>query len=424
MLESIRNEDALRLRELGRRLAEIAADPRQEKHRRIWTALNDGRMTTPAVLVRDYPVYLLERGDELQATSRDPFLATVEADLLLKLYEWQHLRCHRVIEPYLNCQAAITDTGFGIQVSSPGADLINKVGSKEIATARHFDRILASEEDLAMIKEPVITHDEAETGRRLELMHDIFDGIIDVKLHGADYFQYVPWDDLLSWMGIEEGMFDFALNPDFMHKAVEHFTDMWISRVRQYEALGLVSSNNQSCFTGAGGYGYTTLLPKPPASGMGVKLKDVWGFVADQILTSVSPTMSEEFAFRHEKRYADLFGLVYYGCCERLDHKLDELKTFPNLRKVSMSPYANIEGGMERMGGGDWIVSFKPNSNYLTVNPPEFRLLRQELENVCKLAKKHNCNVEILMKTLITLCGEPQRLWQWCDMAMEVVGGF
>ena len=424
MLESIDTRDVRRLRELGKRLAEIAADPLQEEHRKIWTALNDGNMIRPAMLVRDYPVYLLGPEEELATVCKDPFLQAVEADILLKIYEWTHLRCHRVIENYVYCQADITDSGFGIQISSPGADEINHVESQEIASARHFDRILTGPDDLAMIKEPVITHDEASTRRRMEVMNDIFAGILEVKLHGCDFFQYVPWDDLLSWMGIEEGMFDFVLNPDFMHQAIGHFTDMWISRVKQYEQLGLLSSNNQAHFSGAGGYGYTSLLPKPPESGIGCKLKDMWGFVADQILTSVSPEMSDEFAFEHERRYAELFGLAYYGCCERLDHKLDELRTLPNLRKVSMSPYANIEEGMEKMGGGDWIVSFKPNSNFLAVNPPEYSLLRAEIEKVCQLARKHDCNVEMIMKTLITLCGEPQRLWEWCDLAMEVVNDY
>jgi hypothetical protein len=28
---------------------------------------------------------------------------------------------------------------------------------------------------------------------------------------------------------------------------------------------------------------------------------------------------------------------------------------------------------------------------------------------------------DIIMKTIITLNGEPERLWKWCDMATDVV---
>ena len=424
MSASIAKTDIERLRELGRKVAEIAADPEQERNRKIWTAVNDGKMISPAVLPRDYPVYLINVGDELTARCEDEFLRTVEADLLLTIYEWAHLRCHRVVEPFIDCQAAISDSGLGVEASSPGADDILTVASEAVSSARHFERIMSSEEDLGMIKDPVVIHDEKETARRYSLLRDIFDGIIGVRLHGQSFFQFVPWDDLLSWMGIEEGMYDFVLNPDFMHKAISRYTDAFIAKVKQYEELGILSSNNRNAITGAGGYGYTTRLPGPPESGMGARLKDIWGGLADQIMTSVSPEMSEEFAFIPEKRYADLFGYVYYGCCERLDHKLDELAAFGNLKKVSMSPYANIEEGMEKMGGGDMVVSFKPNSNYLATDTAEFGLLRDELIKVCKLARKYDCNVEILMKTIITLRGEPQRLWKWCDLAMEIVADY
>lgn len=416
-------QDVERLRELGGRVAEIAALPEQAIHRKIWTAVNDGKMTTPAVLARDYPAYLLNVDDALTPVSADPFLRAIEADLLLRLYEWEHMRCHRVVEPVVRCQAAITDSGFGIEASSIDADELLFVEASVTATAKHFNRVLCGEEDLEMIRFPEISHDEKETQRRLELLNGIFAGILEVKLYGIDYFHCVPWDDLLSWMGIEEGMYDFALNPEFMHKAIQRHIDASIYRARQYEALGLVSSNNTNSLVGAGGYGYTSLLPKPTASGVGVALKDIWGDAADQIMTSVSPEMSLEFAFEYEKRWADLFGYMYYGCCERLDHKLDGLRTMGNIRKVSMSPYAVLEEGMERMGK-DLVVSFKPNSNYLAMDRADMEYLRREVVNVCNLARKYGCSVEIVMKTIITLRGEPQRLWQWCDMATEVVADY
>ncbi len=424
MPESVSHKDAERLRELGRKIAELAHLPEQAKHRAIWTAVNDGAMIRPAVLARDYPIYLINVNDELTPLCDDPFLRTVESDLLLRLYEWKHLRCHRVVEPYVNCQADISSSGLGVQASGPGSDEILAVEFEAVSSARHFDRIMSSEDDLAMIKTPEVRYDQANTLRRLDALNSIFSGIIGVKLHGVDYFQYVPWDDLLSWMGIEEGMYDFVLNPEFMLKAVARYTEAFISGVKRHESLGLITSNNGNFTIGAGGYGYTSLLPPPTASGMGARLKDVWGFAADQIMTSVSPEMSDEFAFTPEKQYGDLFGLLYYGCCERLDHKLDQLRTFGNLRKVSLSPFAKLEPAMEMLGGGDRVVSFKANSNYLTGTPPQYDLLRRELEEVCRLARKYKCNVEILMKTIITLRGEPERLWKWCDMASEIVADY
>ncbi len=421
--ESVTEQDMKRLRELGKRVRDIALHPDQDEHRRIWTAVNDGRMIRPAVLARDCPVFLLNVGDELVPTIQDPFLAQIEAQLQLKIYEWTHCKCHTVVEPAVLCPAAISDTGFGIDISSPGADKLANQSSQEISVARHFDRLIDGPDKLDMIRFPRVEHNEAETRRRRELLGEIFDGLLEVKLFGKNYFRFVPWDDLLSWMGLEEGMYDFIENPEFMHAAMRRYVDASIHQAKRYEELGLLSSNNTNHYSGSGGYGYTTLLPKATASGMGARLKDMWGYIANQIFTSVSPAMTMEFAVEHEKRWAELWGSMYYGCCERLDHKLGELGQIPNLRKISISPYANLEEAMEKMGSGT-IVSFKPNSNYLANPQPDYEFLKKEMITVCKLARKHKCNVEVLMKTIITLQGEPQRLWKWCEMAREIVADY
>ena len=140
-------------------------------------------------------------------------------------------------------------------------------------------------------------------------------------------------------------------------------------------------------------------------------------------MTSVSPATSREFAFAYERAYADIFGKFGYGCCERLDHKMaDLIEAFPNLRMVSVSPYSKLEPALEALGS-KYTVSFKPNSNYLF--QPDFEeakeLLTKELETALQLCQKYNSNMVINMKTIITLRGEPQRLWWWSEMARKMV---
>lgn len=417
------NKSIGRLRELAKQVREIAELPVQQTNIRLWQAVNDLDMIRPVIYVRDYPNYLIQYNNELTTTIEDENLKKLEMDLLLRIYEWKHLRCDRVIEPVFKCHAVFEDSLFGIEATTSVLDNSFLQG-KEYSTAKHYVPQIINEDDLAMIKTPVVVYDEAATMDRLNQMKEIFDGILDVKLYGITYFHNVLWDDLLSWMGLSEGLYNFALNPDFMHKAAEIFINASISRAKQYESLGLISSNNGPENIGHNGLGYTTKLPPPPDNGIGAKLCDIWGQNADQILTTVSPEMSMEFAFSYEKKWADLFGLHSYGCCERLDHKINELKAgFSNLRKISMSPFSNLEAGMEKIGS-DYVVAFKPNSNYLAGDTWNREELKNELVNVCKLARKYNSNVEIDMKTLISLNGEPQRLWEWCDMARDIVSNY
>ena len=88
-----------------------------------------------------------------------------------------------------------------------------------------------------------------------------------------------------------------------------------------------------------------------------------------------------------------------------------------------MSPYADPVLMMEQTGK-DIVVSFKPNSNYLGSTPWEKDLLLAELKRVCALARKYGCNLEIIMKTIITLDDDPQRLWEWCEMATDVAENY
>ena len=78
---------------------------------------------------------------------------------------------------------------------------------------------------------------------------------------------------------------------------------------------------------------------------------------------------------------------------------------------------------MEEMGK-DIVVSFKPNPTYLSTTPPRTDLAKEEIIKACKLARKYNCSMEILMKTLITLENDPARLWDWCKMATEIAADY
>ena len=45
---------------------------------------------------------------------------------------------------------------------------------------------------------------------------------------------------------------------------------------------------------------------------------------------------------------------------------------------------------------------------------------RHDLKTVLDKAKAHGCVVEVIMKDVSTVRYEPQRLWQWAQMASEL----
>lgn len=411
------------LQSLGRQLREISELPQQEENRKLWKAVNDGKMIRPVIITRDYPVCLLTEGpDAIFPTIEDPYWQRREMEMKYTIYEWRHLRCDRVVEPYVQVPVVVEDSNVGLRMSSYPAKWNTM---EELDRAYNFERVLFNEEDVEKkIKIPVIKYDKEATAENYERMCEIMNGIIDVKLFGINNFRFAMFDDIFAWTTITQGMIDIYENPDYLMAAAKRYTQCFIHRAKQYEELGLISSNNNNCYIGNGGYGYCSDLPEPTKSGIGCKLSDIWGACQDQIFTSVSPATSKEFAFVNEVPWADIYPRIYYGCCERLDHKLNELGTFNNLRKISLSPFAKHEEGMQKIGDR-YIVSFKTDSNLLNIDPSEGEpLLRKEMENICKWARQYNNNVEIIMKTIITLNHEPQRLWRWCNMAAEVVKNY
>ena len=410
-----------RVRELARQVREIAELDIQKKNIKLWKGVNDFKMIRPPVLTRDTKRFLLAQGTtELDNQCRDPFYKAIESDLLRTLYDWNHVRGDMVVEPFYRCSCVVNNTGFGL---TPAAT--NSLASEDESYSRaiHFYPIIKDWDDLEMIRMPEVSYDKAATMKKLERTQETLDGILDVKLFGQHTFRAQVWDNILSWTGLQEGMMMFYTEPELMHALADRMVEAFVVQVKQYEEQGILSSNNTNLFTGTGGYGYSDLLPPETESGIGARMCDIWGQVQDQILTGIGPEMTKEFAFDHEVKYAELFHSNYYGCCEKLDHKITQLGTIPRLRKISVSPFSNKEAAMEAIGD-KYIVSFKPNNIWLADTVIDEDKIRWELIEVLELARKYNCTVEILLKTIINLRGDPTRLWRWFELADEVMRNY
>ncbi len=77
---------------------------------------------------------------------------------------------------------------------------------------------------------------------------------------------------------------------------------------------------------------------------------DMWGFGESQETTQVSPSMFEEFIFPYQLPILERFGLNCYGCCEPLNKRWYLIKKIPRLRRVSISPWADLHDMAEKLG--------------------------------------------------------------------------
>jgi len=139
-----------------------------------------------------------------------------------------------------------------------------------------------------------------------------------------------------------------------------------------------------------------------------------------QMFSAVSPAMFDEYEINYSMPIFERFGLVYYGCCDPLDGKMQEVRKIKNLRKVSMSPWVNRERGAYEIGK-DYVYSCKPNPAYLASIQFDENLIKNDLMEIKEICRKNGCPLEIILKDISTVNNDPSRLWKWAKIAMETV---
>lgn len=404
--------DTMIIRELASKVAEIASLPVQEEKRRLWRKLNGLKPERPMVMIDQVCWNEMNINDELILKCYDEECRNYERTLRRIIYQWKHFPVDMVVEPFILVRKAVHNTGFGIKVIEETAitDPTNCV------IGHKFINQFQTEADLEKIQTPKIWHDVKETERRLAVAHELFDGVLEVRPWGVEPYLSL-WDPIATWMGVEEALYALIDKPDFMHRLVGRMTDGYLAMLDQLEEQGMLCQPQSIIHcTGA----YTDELPAPEYNPKRPRTKDIWMFGLAQMFATVSPAMFKEFEIDYARRICERFGLVYYGCCDPLEDKMAEVRLLPNVRKVSMSPWVNEERGAEEIGM-DFVYSRKPNPAMLASEHFDPVAVREYLLTTLCICQRYNCPLEFILKDISTVRYQPQRLFDWARIAMEVV---
>ena len=403
--------DKSTLRELAKQIADIASLPVQEEKKTLWRHLNALKPDRPMVMVDQVCWNEMAIGDELALRCEDPECRGYEDFFRRQLYQWRHFPVDMVVEPVVRVAKAISGAGFGL---GPKEETLSSDPTSAVVAHRYLNQF-ETEEDLEKLQPPVISHDAAETERRLSVAHELFDGILDVVPWGYDPYLSL-WDPISWWMGVENALYAMIDKPDYMHRLVGRMTDGYLSMLDQLESQGLMCGPQPLIHcTGA----YVDELPKPGFDPAKPRLKDMWMFGLAQMFSTVSPAMFEEFEIDYTKRICERFGLVYYGCCDPLDRKMEQVRKLPNVRKVSMSPWADEARGAAEIGR-DFVFSRKPNPALLAAPSFSPDAVREHLTATRRVCDANGCPLEFILKDISTVKYEPQRIFEWAKIAMEV----
>jgi len=411
---AISSKDSEIVRALAERLAEAAADPAQETKLAEWKRHNSLKPGKPMVL--QAPEHVWEEFVPVNALRCESDISRkVERALRRRLFKVHHLRDDEPITAEFPVRLHIQDSGWEIQM-----DQERNPDFQGVHGAVHYNTVIEDDADVEdIIPLRKVSVDWESSRREYEQVTELIGDILNVKMQGRKRFWFAPMDTFGMWRGMGQIMYDMIDRPEWVHRALNRITESEIGVARQLETADALSLNNDVSYVGSGGIGATDELPPEGFDGGHVQLKDLWGFATTQIFSEVSPAMHDEFAITYEKRYLEMFRLNCYGCCEPLHKKMHLVRKLPRMRRVSMSPWVNVEEGAEQIGR-DFIYSSKPNPAFLAAGTWDITPCRNEIIAVLQAARKNHCITEFIMKDTHTCCGEPQRYTEWTEMAMQL----
>lgn len=404
------------LRGLAGQIAEIAALDIHIETERLYRAVNNLKMIRPVVLLDELPWNQLNVDGELTLKCEDAFLREVEQNMRRTLYRWNHCRGDMLVEPYyyLDRVIHIGDMGIKVQESTLSADGDNHIIS------HHYEDQLSTLESLDVLHVPEIMVDDVLTERRRVMLDGIFGDLLPIRLRGltgAGF--YMPWDDLARWRGVEPIYVDLIDDPELLHAFMRRFVAIRKELLRREEELGLLDAHMPVLHCTPG---LVDELPGELEGGHTTR-KNLWGRGTAQMFASVSPAMHDEFEIEYAKEFFDGFGLVYYGCCEPLHDKIDIVKKLPNLRKLSITPWANVRRAAEQIGG-DYVLSRKPNPASVAVPKLDEEALRRDILETLTICRETGTPCEFILKDISSVYYNPMNLTRWEQVVMETVKNF
>lgn len=393
------------VRELAKKYMEHACSEEQLAANQRMKDTNDLKLVRPPVLIDEIPWHQIDIDGELTCLCRDPRARSAEWRLRAALYRKKYFRADAILEPFFRVNATIEETpsGWDIQEkilrTDPGGSIVS----------HQYKDVLATREAVEAFRMPQFHLNPQADEENMSYYTDLLGDTIPVTLTGFSFLYFMPWDTIMMLRGMEPVIFDFYDRPEHLHAIMRKLCDAATARLDFVEQHNLAGCTPYELHCTSG------LVSAPADSG----LKSTWFRGAAQGFSTVSPQMHEEFEINYVRPIAELFAYSYYGCCEPLDNKLEVIKKISNLRKVGVSPWANVEKMAEQLGGS-FVLSRKPNPAHVAhrTDPAE---IREEIEETVKLCIKYGCPCDITLKDISTVSNRPENLILWAQTVSDVL---
>ncbi len=202
----IGHEDRRVLRELAKRVAEIAALPIQAERARLWRELNRHRPERAMVLAQTGCLV-----PEADLQCEEPMCRQLEWGLRWKLYRHEHIHDDYPCTGFLDIRCAVDVSDYGVAEERIYGE-IDGFGAYKVNPP------IKSPEDFEKLRPRRIAVDHEATNRRVEAAEDILGDILQVRKQGETLCRNMLSRKLIHLRGYDQFLLDMYDNPGLLHQ--------------------------------------------------------------------------------------------------------------------------------------------------------------------------------------------------------------
>ncbi|MCL2081498.1 MAG: hypothetical protein FWH16_05290 [Oscillospiraceae bacterium] len=403
-MQSMSVKDRGILRELAAKQMELANSPQMSELRRDWRLHGAFSPASRPMILIETPTFEQDilpplmrcEGEEARALERELLLAVVNHTLFGD---------DTVVRDYMPVTPRRYMVPFGIEVRREQAGT-GSLGHHFVPSIQDLER------DFHKLGRSKYVLDWDSTRRELDLRNSVYGDILPARQAGFSLY-CVLTQDIVHIMSMEDMFISMYDYPELFHRMMAMLADDYLAYFDLLEAENALMPTAEDCGVGQGSYCYNEELP---AQGGGLRTTDIWGYMDSQETTGVSPELFAEFVAPYYRRVIRRYGLLSYGCCEAVDPIWDcFLSGLDNLRKLSVSAWADEAYIGERLRGRNIVYMRKPSPNLLGVGSElDERAVTDHIGQTVRAAE--GCHLELVQRDVYSINNTPDKVRRYVEL--------
>lgn len=397
-------EDKQILKPLLEKAAELAASKKNEIKRKRWHDVNEHiKPDSP-------PIYMKLMPSSWQTLIPDKSIKCKSKEAKeLELFLKQHFRLYEFDDDTPIHNKLFCTSAFDVSPPNIWGVKIKRVNPSKKQGAFKIDPPLKSPKDFDSLTIPEFTYNEQKTKEKIDKLSELSQGIFEVEETAKPPINAILSGKAGQLRGMGELMLDMATAPKLVHRLMKYLMNAHLSAMKAVGNNNLVEPGPKLPWYECEYFG------PEPVDGK-YSFKNCWVRMHGQEFDQVSPKMWDEFLIPYQKRIAEKYGKVEYGCCESLTNRIDMvLKRIPNLAMIICSIFSDMDKIIDAVGD-KYVIQWRQHPTHLFFSE-DMSIIENTLRE--GFEKLKGCHFQIAIREVPSINNNPDRLSRFSAMVRE-----